>query len=251
MPTARDDALDAVAAVARDAGLWRMVADTHDAVERLRSGLFYVVCVGQFKRGKSALLNGLVEEAVLPTGVVPITSAVTILRHGARLSARVRFRDRDWEECDPRALATYVSEEHNPGNEKGVRAVEVLVLSWLLASGLCLVDTPGLGSVIVANTEATRDFVPHVDAALVVLGADPPITGEELALVQILAGSVRDFIVVFNKADRQPEDERAAARDFTARVLAPVLGHRPEPILQVSATDHLSGRGPARDWGPS
>jgi hypothetical protein len=86
----------------------------------------------------------------------------------------VRFRDRDWEECDPTALAIYVSEEHNPANEKAVAAVEVFVPSPLLRSGMCLVDTPGLGSVSLANTEATRAFVPHIDAALVVLGADPP-----------------------------------------------------------------------------
>jgi hypothetical protein len=73
MPTAGNDALDAVVAVARDAGLWRIVEDTHDTVGRPRSGLLSVVCVGQFKRRESTLLNGLVEEAVLPTGVVPIS----------------------------------------------------------------------------------------------------------------------------------------------------------------------------------
>jgi hypothetical protein len=105
---------------------------------------------------------------------------VTVLRHGDRLGARVRFRDRDWEDCDPGALEMFVSEEHNSGNEKGVMAVEVFVASALLESGLCLVDTPGLGSVILANSEATRAFVPHVDAALLVLGSDPRLPRTKL-----------------------------------------------------------------------
>lgn len=115
----------------------------------------------------SASANALVGEPVLPTGVLPVTSVVTVVRHGARVAARVRFVERDWDEREPRALATYVSEEENPGNEKGVAAVEVFVPSALLESGMCLVDTPGIGSVSPASTPATRAFVPHVDAALV------------------------------------------------------------------------------------
>jgi hypothetical protein len=83
---------------------------------------------------------------ILPTGVVPITTAMTVVRYGETLAARVRFGERDWEECDPSALATFVSEEHNPGNEKDVTSVEVFGPSPLLACGLCLVDSPGLGS---------------------------------------------------------------------------------------------------------
>lgn len=83
-----------------------------------------------------------------------------------------------------------VSEEHNPANEKGVTGAEVFVPSSLLATGLCLVDTPGIGSVSAANSAATREFLPRVDAAVLVVGADPPISGEELALVRENRGRI-------------------------------------------------------------
>lgn len=111
------------------------------------------------------MLNALVGLPLLPTGVVPVTSTVTIVRYGERLTSRVRFVGHDWEDCDPAAIERYVSEQHNPGNEQSVVSVEVAGQSVPLARGLCLVDTPGLGSVVVANTIATRAFVPHVDAA--------------------------------------------------------------------------------------
>lgn len=243
------DRLRILARLADAAGAPAIVAEADALVERLRDGRFYVVCVGQFKRGKSTLLNALVGDPVLPTGVVPITAAVTVVRHGERLTARVRFGERDWEECEPRALATYVSEEQNPANEKGVTGVEVFVPSALLESGMCLVDTPGIGSVSEANTAATRAFVPHVDAALVVLGADPPISGEELMLVQDVTRQIHDLVFVLNKADRQSDAERREAIDFTERVLAERLGRPLGTILQVSATDRVAGRGPSRDWG--
>jgi len=65
---------------------------------------------------------------------------------------------------------------------------EALLVAFRLTDyGLrCLVDTPGIGSVFAGNTATTRSFVPHIDAALVVLGADPPLSGDELALVDEL-----------------------------------------------------------------
>src|SRR5271156_6718937 len=60
--------------------------DARSAAERIAEGRFYVACVGQFKRGKSTLLNALIGHAVLPTAVVPVTAVPTIIRHGTRLA---------------------------------------------------------------------------------------------------------------------------------------------------------------------
>jgi hypothetical protein len=154
----------------------------------------------------------------------------------------------EWQSVDAAALAAYVSEEENPENVKGVAGVEVLVPSPLLASGMCLVDTPGIGSVSLGNTEATKAFVPHIDAALVVLGADPPISGEEVALVVEAGGHVEHLLVVLNKADRTSEAERGQAWAFAKRVLEQRLGRQIGPVHEVSATERLAGTGPQRDF---
>ena len=145
-------------------------------------------------------------------------------------------------------LNQYVSEEHNPENAKGVRGVEVFVPSALLSTGMCLVDTPGLGSVFTGNTAATQAFIPHIDAALVVVGADPPLAGEELALVEAVGRQVQNLIMVLNKADRTTDAERAAAVGFTQKVLEKRLKRSVGPVFEVSATDCLENRGPERDW---
>ncbi|HVM97041.1 MAG TPA: dynamin family protein [Candidatus Acidoferrales bacterium] len=214
---------------------------------RLAEGRFYVACVGQFKRGKSTLLNALIGRSLLPTGIIPITTAVTVLRYGERLKARVRIHA-EWRDVLVDELTLYVSEEHNPSNEKGVSLVEVFVPHPLLASGMSLVDTPGIGSVVVANTEATKAFVPHIDAALVVIGADPPISGEEVALIEQAFTHVRALIVVLNKADRQAPDERREAIAFALKVLAQRLGREVGPVLEVSATERLAGGEASYDW---
>jgi hypothetical protein len=240
--------LEELARLAEEAAAPAIAEESQQFAERVTEGRFYVACVGQFKRGKSTLLNALVGAPVLPIGVVPVTSAITVLRHGSRRSARARFTDGKWRDVDPEGLSLYVSEEGNPNNEKGVAAVEVFVPSRLLALGMCLVDTPGLGSVFEAGTAATRAFVPQIDAALVVLGADPPISGDELALIQEVAGHVRDLIFVINKADRIPEAERDQARAFAERVLRETLTNPIESILEVSGLDRLSGCTTFADW---
>ncbi len=241
------DRLAGLAGLAEEAGAAEIAVDARALMERLTEGRFYVACVGQFKRGKSTLLNALVEQPLLPVGVVPITTAVTVLRYGERVRARVRLGT-EWHDIAPGELASHVSEEQNPGNEKGVGAVEVFVPNSLLASGMCLVDTPGIGSVVTANTEATRAFVPHIDAALVVIGADPPISGDEVALLEQVAKHAHELILVLNKADRLTDTERREAIAFARKVLAQRLGKLIGPIFEVSATERLSTGDPTRDW---
>jgi hypothetical protein len=105
-----------------------------------------------------------------------------------------------------------------------------------------------LGSVFTGNTATTQAFIPHIDAGLVVVGADPPIAGEELTLVESVGKQVQDLILVINKADRTTDPERAAAVKFTREILEKRL-HRPMgEVFEVSAAERMENRGPMRDW---
>lgn len=242
------DALGRLAEIAAELGAAHLEADARALAARVAEGRFYVACIGQFKRGKSTLLNALVGHPILPAAILPVTAVPTVLRYGAEISARVRFTNGSTVDIDASEIEPYVSEEQNPENTKAVELVEVFVPSTLLAGGMCLVDTPGVGSVFVNNTATTQAFIPHIDTALLVVGADPPISGDELALAEQVGRLVQHIVVVLNKADRFADTERADAIAFTDRILSQRL-HRPvAPIYAVSATEHLRGEGPARDW---
>jgi hypothetical protein len=81
-----------------------------------------------------------------------------------------------------------------------------------------------------------------------VVGADPPLAGEELALVEAVARHAQDVIVVLNKADRTTDEERAAAADFTRALLEKRLKRSVGPVFEVSAAERIENRGPERDW---
>jgi len=237
-----------LATVAEELGAQEVADESRELAARVSEGRFYVACVGQFKRGKSTLVNALIGQPILPTGFIPVTAVPTVIRFGTKAKARIRTRESDWEEILISDLKQYVTEELNPENKKGVHGAELFVPSRLLSSGMCIVDTPGLGSVFTGNTAATQAFIPHIDAALVVVGADPPLAGEELALVEAVGKQVQELILVLNKADRTTDAEREAASKFTRQVLHKKLGRVVGPVFEVSAQERTENRGPERDW---
>ncbi len=242
-----------MAQLAAALGAEELGADAMALAERLAEGRFFVACVGAFKRGKSTLINALVGAPVLPTGIVPVTAVPTVLRYGASPGARVRRQAGQWEEIDVAALADFVSEDGNPGNVRGVAAVEVFLPADLLRHGISLVDTPGLGSIFATASEATRAFVPHIDAALLVTGIDPPLSADELSLFRDMATVTPHLVVVVNKADRHSPDEVAEAVAFVDRAIgdraaAHAGAASSRAARRLSAINALRGVEPRYDW---
>ena len=225
-----------LAQLAEEFGSGRIADEARDLASRISEGRFYVACIGQFKRGKSTLINALIGDAVLPVGFTPVTAVPTVIRFAEKRKARIQGEDGSWQDVSVSDLNQYVSEEFNPENTKGVRGVEVFVPSSLLAGG------------ITGNTAATHAFIPHIDAALVVIGADPPLAGEELGLVEAVAQQVEDIVLVLNKADRTTPEEKSAAVNFADRQVRKRLQRGLGPILEVSATERIDNHGPERDW---
>ena len=143
--------------------------------QRVESDVFNLVAVGEFKRGKSSVLNALIGMDILPVGVVPLTAIATIVSHGEQVTVEVAFDNGERRSVAPQALADYVTEKGNPHNSRGVQEVYVTCPSPWLASGVRLIDTPGIGSVYRHNSEVTYRFLPHADAVLFLLSADQPV----------------------------------------------------------------------------
>jgi len=187
-----------------------------EAIERrVAEANVYVVAIGEFKRGKSSLLNALIEEKVLPVGVVPLTAVVTVLKHGRPEAVGV-YADGRRGEVDAERLADYVTEEGNPGNRLGLSRVEVSSPRFALPQGAVLIDTPGLGSVVDGGEDHTLDFLPQVDVALMVLSVDQPLSGDEQDLALRLRDQGAEIVFVLNKTDYLSADEAEEARQFVS-----------------------------------
>ena len=219
--------------------------------QRLREERCYLAVLGQFKRGKSTLINALLGDEVLPTAIVPLTSIPTFLRGGEQLAARVQFDNGQPEEqfAEPDAkalvqfLTRFVTESANPHNRLGVRLVETTHPSPLLRQGVVLIDTPGIGSTFRHNTEATVNFLPQCDAALFVVSADPPITEVEVEFLKLAHRKLARLFFILNKVDYLDPEERRIAVEFLQQVLCEQVGFAsPPPVFCVSARQGLAAR---------
>ena len=202
---------------------------------RVAEDRFNLVVLGEFKRGKSTLINALLECDVLPTGVVPLTSVVTAIGAGDRDRLVVRLADGREQERPVSELAEYVTEAGNPGNRLGVELARVELDHELLRAGLELVDTPGIGSIHSHNTEVARDFLPRVDAAVCVLDASQPLSEAERELCLEAGRRVPRLLMVVNKIDHLDHDDRPAALEFVRSALGDLLGDADTELFAVSA----------------
>ena len=90
--------------------------------EKIEKNVFNLVVLGQFKRGKTSLINALLGAEILPTAIVPLTSIATILKYGETLNIKVYFNDGRVTEIELATLTQYVTEKGNPKNEKDVQS---------------------------------------------------------------------------------------------------------------------------------
>src|SRR6266498_5765102 len=65
-----------------------------DLLVKLAEDRFNLAVLGQFKRGKSSLMNAIMGRDLLPTGLLPLTSAITTLCYGS--TERVVLRRKGW-----------------------------------------------------------------------------------------------------------------------------------------------------------
>jgi GTP-binding protein EngB required for normal cell division len=222
-----------------------------DQLERLRERLaterFQLAVLGQFKRGKSTLLNALLRDPVLPTGVVPVTAIPTFIQRAKSPRLRVTYSAGRVEENDLAGgeelrarLRKLVTEEGNPRNVLEVARVDVFLPSRLLDRGVVLIDTPGVGSTHRHNSATADAVLPECDATLFVVSLDPPITQVEIEYLARIRPTVAHLTIVVNKIDTLEPEERMAAVAFLRRVLVEEAGlNGATPLFCISARGAL------------
>jgi hypothetical protein len=186
--------------------------------ERLTDPNVRVLVVGEFKQGKSLLVNSLVSASVCPVDDDVATSVPTMVRHAeSPTAALVREPSGGGEpERTPipiGELAAHVCESGNPDNRQRISYAEVGLPRALLAGGLVLVDTPGVGGLGSAHGAATMAAVAGADAVVFVSDAAQEYTRPELDFLASAMQMCPNVVAVLTKIDLYPEWRRIAELD--------------------------------------
>ena len=171
---------------------------------RLVSDTVEVGIFGQVKRGKSTLINALVEENISSVNILPETATPIWVESGSPKSfviyangERVEFEDAQ----EASLLATQRSRLKKKSDRGEVLRVQhYREIEWL-PLGLRIIDTPGLSdpSLIAEYEERTLGELDRVAAAIFVLSSPPIADREEIRLLKSLgARGINKVFVVCN-----------------------------------------------------
>lgn len=243
------DPADAMLAQAR--GLLRRLeirlreANRQDLLDELARGAdrpddrFTIVVAGEANRGKTSILNALVDRPrLLPVAADTPTAAPVVVRRvvsGEQEGSRVVLSSGDHVDVGLGDLGPWVAdvEAQTGAHARSVSRVEIALDHPLLADGLTLVDTPGVGGLRRAHGAAARAALEIADAVVFVLDAGAPINAIERGFLREAIARVGAVVIALNKIDVHPgfdqvqrEDEQLLARDVPDAAA---------PILPVSA----------------
>lgn len=168
--------------------------------------LFMLVIVGEFNAGKSAFINALVGETVMPEGVTPTTSVINLLRYGDTVTERM--------------LPDGVIGRTFPAD---------------FLREITVVDTPGTNAIIREHEALTQSFVPRSDLVLFVTSADRPFTESEREFMSEIREWGKKIVIILNKIDLlRSEESKQQVVSFVTDKVQEFLGFTPE-VFPVSA----------------
>lgn len=202
--------LDRVRSLAVAADRPDLTGRLDEARARLLAEDVPVAVVGEFKQGKSTLINALLRTDVCPVDPDIVTAVPTIVRYGMPPAAVARVVTADEPEFEvhiPFArLRDYVTE--HGANGPSTRSVEVRLDRRILQRGMSFIDTPGVGGLSSAHGNLTLGALPLARAALFVTSAAQELTAPELEFLSRVVQRCPMVVCVVTKIDLYAEWRR-------------------------------------------
>lgn len=182
--------------------------------ERIASELYRVAVIGEFKRGKSSLVNAIIGAQVLPTDILPMTAAVTRVTYGEERRIIVHYKDGRQEERSVEQLIDFAT-KFDAEKEKTaatIREIEVHYPSVLCKNHIDIIDTPGLND-NEAMTDVTLGVLGDIDAAIMVISANEPLSLTEQGLILNMIGQRQIRHIIFAVTHIDAVSSRPARQD--------------------------------------
>lgn len=215
---------DAAARLAAEAEQWAAASTT-------------VVVAGDIKRGKSSLVNALIDRpGLLPVDADVATAVHLVVHHGEDGQAVVTDLGGTRTTIDATDLARYASMHADQHVREAVSTVEVAVDHPLLARGLRLVDTPGVGGMTRGHRDITMAALARADVLVFVVSLQEPVSRTELDFLAEASERIGNVILVGTRADVASDEATRAMTDDLRRRIAEVAAEVARPDDAAAAT---------------
>ncbi|MCL2814446.1 MAG: dynamin family protein [Oscillospiraceae bacterium] len=188
------------------------VRELDDVLERIKTRIFSIAVMGEFKRGKSTFINALLGTRLLPADVTPTTATVNRIIYGDEPGVTIKYKDGKETPVALSQLSEYVTKLTEEA-ERRAAEIESAVIRYptaLCANHIEIIDTPGLND-DAAMTEVSMSVAKRVDAVILVISALSPFSElETMFAARLVAMENIDalfFVVSFIDQIDEPERE--------------------------------------------
>jgi len=229
----------------------------NNTISNIENDKFLVAVVGIIKRGKSTLLNALLEAKsdILSTHVTPETARLSYLSYADEPFAIIHTNDDKQIKIPIDELAAYTS-SFDTVSPKGVKEkvektlyAEIFFPNEILNKGFCIIDTPGVEDPDEKRSMVTLNFIDRADAVIFLISANEGgLKNSELKFLQskILNnfGNSRGIVFVCNKISllrpRQLQNELPKLIENNEKLINQTFGTRFK-IFPIDALDAING----------
>ncbi|MCH9683800.1 MAG: dynamin family protein [Deltaproteobacteria bacterium] len=227
--------------IARELGLPDLAQTIgEDTRRRLDDHRVRAVVLGEIKQGKSTLINAILGDDALPTGVTPTTGAVATVRVGDEPGTFLCHDDRRESLAAERFAALATGREPPPDNA----TIELVVGAGALPPTLEVIDTPGMNDMERVRGAISRGELPRADVLVLVLDATQLLNRTEMAFLRDavaavggLAGSGARLLLAVNRIDLVAPSDRPLLVDYLRRELRSLAGEDEQESIEIFQTN--------------
>lgn len=183
-----------------------VVSDIDKALATIEESTTVLFC-GEFKRGKSSLINSIIGADLCPTDIGVATSVVTTIKYGSVKKA-VRYYGNILDDIDSLKSEEIEWDEiqrYTVGDVLEIDNTVLVELSYpcpFLKKGITIIDTPGIGGLDPRHAILTHMALPKADVIVFVTDAGEPMTDSEKSFyLERIVPCVKPCIVLVNKSD--------------------------------------------------
>ncbi len=212
--------------------------------ERIKSKKYNIAVMGEFKKGKSSLINALLGSKILPADVTPTTATINRITYGVNPAVQIHYKNGKSEEIDISELSEYVTKLTPGGQTRAMQIQEAVILfpTVICQNHVDIIDTPGLND-DEAMTKITIDMLNFVDGVILAVSARTPFSDTEAKFVcqLIKSSAIHSIVFTITFLDQLEEDEYeydTLLASIKKRIREKVL----ERLEQDSADEEILGK---------